>query len=537
MRRIFLAGFVLASLLPAPLARAAAGPHLPSPPGQLHVVTVNAAQNKVIGTHRFRMLLNLTEALLNRPAAFNGGAANAGSAPDVIILQEISASNLDILEKLLQQRSDFRYDIAGSIDSRPKFLINADRIAVEGEPTLWDDPCYADTMSAQSHEPPASLPERVYQSVRLVENDTGTPFAVAGVHFSKKYAETGQERCFERNVEELRTQLEPVAALPTIIGGDFNRRPTEPQPQCDRDERGTPMEWWSMMTAPATGVAYADTAQAWNRSRGVTMHDQWTHVHRLHHISCGAQYMQHRLDYLFAANVTIASAAADHPGWAGEEPGSRSTTNPYYSDHRFVAGRYQIAGPEQAPRPVATQLAGGRIALTWTNPEVPPSQWILYRAIGGGAYTELMNLPGGTVAYDDYATEHGRNYRYALAAVDAAGAQGIESKPAWMRADSRGPQLKGTTPRSGGTGVDRRTNIYARFDEHVDPTSVSASTIDMYRNGKSVCGRVEQVKRGIVMFDPCNALAKKKEYRAVVRPVRDLLGNRGTTYSWSFVTR
>ncbi len=531
-----MAAFVLASLLPAPAARAAAGPHVPSPPGQLYVVTINAGQNKVIGTQRFQMLLNLTEALLNRPTAFDGGTANAGSAPDVIILQEISPSNLDILEKLLQQRSDFRYDIAGSIDSRPKFLINADRIAVEGEPTLWDDPCYS-TVSTQSHEPPASLPERVYQWTKLVEKETGTPFAVAGVHFSKKYGETGQERCFERNVEALRTQLEPAAALPTIIGGDFNRRPTEPQPQCDRDERGAPMEWWSMMTTPATGVAYADTAQAWNRSRGVTMHDQWTHVHRLHHVSCGAEYMQHRIDYLFAANVTTASAAADHPGWAGEAPGTRSETNPYYSDHRFVAGRYQIAGPQRADKPTATQFAGGRIALAWTNPEVPPVQWVLYRSIGGAPYSVLANLPGATAAYDDYATEHGRNYRYALAAVDAAGAQGLESRPAWMRADARGPQLKGSTPRSGATGVDRSANIFARFDEHIDPVSVGPWTIDLFRDGNSVCGRVEQVKPGIVMLDPCKALAKKKEYRVVVRPVDDALGNRGTKYSWRFVTR
>lgn len=520
-----------------PPAGAAAGPHIASPPGQIHVVTINAGQNKVIGTQRFQMLLNLTEALLNRPTAFDGGSAGAGSAPDVIVLQEISPSNLDILEKLLQQRSTFQYDIAGSIDSRPKFLINADRVAVEGSPVLWDDPCYPSTMGAQSHEPSASLPARVYQWNRFVEKETGSPFVVAGVHFSKNYSETGQDRCPERNIEELRNQLAPVSDLPTFMAGDFNRRPTQLQPHCDRAELGTPMEWWSMLTTPATGVSYVDTARTWNRSRRVSMHGQWTHEHKLHHPSCGATYMRHRLDYIFAANVRIASSAADDPGWAGSTPGTRYAPNPYYSDHRFVAGRFQLTGPARGPKPVATQLAGGRISLTWTDPEVPPAEWLLYRAIGGKPYSLLSRLPGTTAAYDDYATEHGRNYRYALAATDVAGAQGIESGRVWMRADSRGPHVKGTTPVPGARGVERRTDIYIRFDERVDPSSVGRSTVNVFRNERKVCGRVKQTKPGVVTFDPCNPMVKKKEYRVAVRPVKDALGNRGASYSWRFVTR
>ena len=499
------------------------------------MVTVNARQNAVVGSAEFQRLLDLADAMLNRPAAFDGGTTGAGAAPDVIVLQEMRQSNLDILEKVMRQRSDFRYDLVGATFNRAKFLINADRIALEGEPTSWEDPCYA-TVQAQSHDDPG-VPDRVYQWARFVEKETSTPFVVAGVHFSKHYAETGEQRCLERNVEELRRVLEPVAALPTFIAGDFNRKATQPQPPCDPEETGTPLEWWSTMTAPVQGVPYTDAVRAWHRAGRRSMKTQWTHEHRLHHPVCNATYMQHRLDYIFSANVRTASASADHPGWAGPQPGTRSRVNPQYSDHRFVAGRFQIAGPAPARRPAAVPLSGGRISLTWAAPKVPVAEWLVYRSVGARPYSLLATVPGATTAYEDSATNHGRNYRYAIAAVDGAGAQGRESLPAWMRADARGPQVTRTRPPSGARGVERGTSIAAMFDERVAPASVARSTMDLYLDGRKVCGRVRQVKPSVVMLDPCNLLRAKKEYRVVVRPVTDALGNRGTSHSWRFVTR
>ena len=64
------------------------------------------------------------------------------------------------------------------------------------------------------------------------------------------------------------------------------------------------------------------------------------------HIMHGTPWRWHhrrtRIDYIFAADATIAEAHADHPGWAGEEPGSHSPENFKYSDHRWVWARVAV---------------------------------------------------------------------------------------------------------------------------------------------------------------------------------------------------
>ncbi len=141
------------------------------------------------------------------------------------------------------------------------------------------------------------------------------------------------------------------------------------------------------------------------------------------------------------------------------------------------------------------------------------------------------------LAYDDLATVHGNTYRYAIAAVDEAGAQGIESQPTSAVADARAPQVRSTTPRTAEAAAERGTDIIVRYDEAVDPESVSFETINVYREGGALCGRTVQTERRVLVFDPCFPLGKKKQYRVVVYAVSDLLGNSGGRHEWRFTTR
>jgi hypothetical protein len=177
------------------------------------------------------------------------------------------------------------------------------------------------------------------------------------------------------------------------------------------------------------------------------------------------------------------------------------------------------------------------INLTWTPPEVPVAQWNLYRAIGSRPYDLLARLPGDLLGFQDYATEHGRTYRYALAPVDETGAQGLESEPTMATADARGPLITSRSPGRNGVGIERRVDLFARYNEAIDPGSVSRFTMNLYKNGRRVCGYTFQQSARILVFDPCNPLGKKKEYKVVVYGVADRLGNRGDRHVWTFTTR
>ena len=119
MKRALLAlSCVVASILAAAPAPAATFPHNASPPGQIHVVSVNAMQAKTIGVKRFQMMLELARSVLKRPPAFDGGSIEVGAAPDIIVLQEMRPANQEIFANLLRQRSNFNYQIVGSVDIR-----------------------------------------------------------------------------------------------------------------------------------------------------------------------------------------------------------------------------------------------------------------------------------------------------------------------------------------------------------------------------------------------------------------------------------
>ena len=536
MKRALLAvSCVVASILAAAPAPAATFPHNASPPGQIHVVSVNAMQAKTIGVKRFQMMLELARSVLKRPPAFDGGSIEVGAAPDIIVLQEMRPANQEIFANLLRQRSNFNYQIVGSVDTYSKFIINADRVSMQGTPHLWSDVCYTAVTADEGTAAPAT---RQYQWAEFTETETGKPFAVAGVHFSKAYSSTGEQMCLERNVEELHRRLE-VAQMPAIIAGDFNRRAMQVVYECDREEDSAPLQWWTNLTAPAQGRPYVDSVRAWHDAVGLPMATEWTHEQKAASTNCDAstRFRRSRIDYMFSTGFEIAGAHADHPGWAGTQPGSRHPRNTKYSDHRFIAGRFALPGPARPEPPVAVPDANGVIQLSWQPSAVPVTEWLVYRARGANPYNLLARLTPEVTTYADFATEHDSTYRYAIAAVGPDGAQSVESRPTRATADAAGPVVTSRSPGRNGVRIERRTDITARFNERVDPESVSIETINVYRKGRSLCGRAVQETRRSIVFDPCFPLGKKKEYRVVVFGVADMLGNRGFRDSWTFTTR
>lgn len=535
MKRTFLLiACLLATLFPAPPAPAASFPMKVSPPGQIYVVSANAWQRKVIGVKRFEMMLELARAVLRRPTAFDSGPRGAGSAPDIIVMQEMQPANLEIFANLLRQRSDVDYQIVGSTAAFGKFIINTETLAMQGEAHVWNDLCYAAAKDADGQQM-----QRLYQWGEFIELQTGTRFTASSIHLDPRYTHnTGQRGCFEKNVPEIKRQMD-LTDVPALIAGDFNRRAVTATYECDPEEDSAPLEWYSMLTAPATGRAYSDSVKDFHRQHGLSMATEWTHEQKTATVICDAstRFRRNRIDYLFTAGMETAGAHTDHPGWSGEEPGTRDPVNPRYSDHRFISGRFKLVGPAQPAAPVALPGAGGVIDLSWAAPETPVAEWLLYRAAGAGAYKVRARFPGEVLTFRDQATAHGRSYRYALAAVDANGAQGIESAGTVATADARGPKITSRSPGRNGTGIERRADIIVRYDEWVDPTSVSSSTMNLYKKGRRLCGSITQQTRRVLALDPCFPLGKKKTYKVVVYGVADKLGNRGIREEWTFTTR
>jgi hypothetical protein len=98
------------------------------------------------------------------------------------------------------------------------------------------------------------------------------------------------------------------------------------------------------------GGRYVDAVRSYHRSVGLELGDEWTHERRLQTVLCTgeASYRRTRIDFMFvSADVAVHEAHADHPGWAGPQPGTLNCEpiDPYckYSDHRFVWARLEIA--------------------------------------------------------------------------------------------------------------------------------------------------------------------------------------------------
>jgi endonuclease/exonuclease/phosphatase family metal-dependent hydrolase len=503
-------------------------PEVLSPIGQVMVVTANARQLAIIDVRHFRRMLGLAVAMRNRPPAWDGGFEGAVTAPDVVILQEISDSNLDIVNKLLKQRSAYKYQTLAAPGSTTKFLINVDTVAVQGAPETWTDTCLPGT--------PEKDP-RMYQLAHFTENTSGLPFTVAGVHFFKNYSGSGQQRCRERNTEELRAQLaDETGAI--VVGGDFNYRAKATAYECDPNEESEPVEWWASMTVPTDGGrAYVDAVYETGRRDGTLMVDEWTHEQDGARQVCTGEttHKRARIDYLFAAGATVAEAHADHPGWAGEEPGTVDTENKKYSDHRFVWGRFALAGLPPPQPLTATPAPDGDIAVSW--PVVGgATEYYLYRAVEGNGFSLLAQLDGATPSYLDQSGKDGTTYVYAIASVDSVGVQGVEAVSEPITLDSTGPRVEEIVPVDGATGVSRGVTIKVTFDEEFDPDSVRGNAIKLTLNGRSVPGDLDLPSSSRLTFNPLSRLKKEKTYRITVRSVKDELGNRGKSFSSTFTT-
>lgn len=517
---------LVASALPARPQRRAENA---SPPGQVTVRTINARQQGVLDLTTFRRLFEFVQATRARPVAFDGGNAEATAMPDIIVFQEMRFSNLEIAERLLDQRSSFDYEIVSSEGAMTRFLVNVTTMAIVGDTQMITDPCRAGSGEA---------PAKRYLLARFTENATGAPVVVVGVHFKAKYFETGQDGCRERNIDAIRAALATETA-PIIIGGDFNSRSVEVPLECDPDERSTPFGWWTYMTSPPAGSRpFTDAVLATHRAHGEVMTHEWTFERHQPVTFCHGDegpFKRSRLDYFFTSGVVVASAHADHPGWAGAIPGARNPDNPKYSDHRWVAGRFVLTGPPQPSRPAATTGAGGVIDVTWEAAE-GVTGWVLYRGSGRRLYQPVGAFGSDVKSYHDTETSNGVRYRYAVAPVGIDGGQGLESAPVTAVADARGPQVIGRRPPAGGRQVSRNATVHVFYDEAIEPASVTGETIAVYRKGSLVRGVVRQVSGSHLIFDPRSRWRKNSRFVVVVRPVTDVLGNRGTRESFSFET-
>ena len=517
---------MLASLFAAPV-RAQINYEKPSPPGQVYVWTVNARQQLAVDLKAFRRLYELVKAVRARPSAFDGGVTDATGMPDVMIFNEMRLANLEIFRRLLLQRSRFQYEIVSAEGAEDKFLYNSTTLTQQGVAQTVVDPCRS---GSEGGNP------RQYLVARFTENDTNLPVTIAGVHLKAKYNETGQPQCRERNVQAVKTALTADVGA-AVIGGDFNKRPVEVEAACDPNEMSPPLEWYSILTNPTDlSRQFVDTVRDYHRARNESMVDEWTFERLAKSTLCDntVAYKRSRLDYLFAAGAAIAESHSDHPGWSARIPGDVPFGKQRYSDHRWVWARLILSGPPRPAGPTTELGAGGTVQVTWA-PVEGATGYVVYRAKRWHSFGEIATVPADQTMYLDTG-RHGVKYKYAVAAIGADAAQGRESIGVKAIPDARGPRVTATNPPNGAPGVAPSSTIRVWFNEGVDPLSVNSSTIQVFREGHKVPGRVRRESARQVVFNPAGALRRGDRFRVIVRPVSDSLGNRGPRYAFSFST-
>lgn len=499
-----------------------------TPPGQVKILTVNARQNGVLGLKRFEDMYELSWAVRKRPAAFDGGYVGAVAAPDVVTLQEVRTSNVEIFVRLLRQRFKAKYQSVGPEEAASQILYNPETVTPSGDPVVWDDVC--------SDRTPGKRDNRFYEFARFTENKTGQPFVVAGMHVPKNFFGSDRADCYLGNIEMLRTQL-ALETAPTFIAGDFNRRAVEQQHECDPDERSPEFTWHKMLTNPADGGRrYLDSVRQWHRSRGVSLADQWTHEQKGKSEMCNGSrgIRRARIDYIFASeDAVVAEATVDAPGWSGGAPGTKNSGNHKYSDHRFVWARFVIGGPSRPQPPELVHGKRGSVTLTW-QPVTEALEYVVYRALPGRKYSILARVDAATTSYVDSFTEHGVTYRYTVAAVGTNGSQSLESRSRKQLVDARGPQLSSVYPSNGSVGIPQKANIRLVFSERIKSNSVTNDRIRLFRGSKRIPGTVRQIAPRVIVFDPTFPLWKGKTHRVVTKPFKDKYGNVGGAGSFSF---
>lgn len=496
-----------------------------SPPGQVSIAAINARQNEILGLKRFQALLELARAFRSRPLAFNGGASGAVIAPDVIAINEFRELNVEVFDRLVRNKFDEPYQIVGPTDKQAGFIVNTRTVEPLGEVQMVDDACLHDEASDMPRH------RRQYPLARFREISTGSLFTVISVHLARDYSSSGESDCLAKNVRALRAAVanDPGAVF---VAGDFNFRATEPQYECDSAELAPSTHWWNVMTEgdDAADRKFVDSVQAFHRERSLSMVDEWTFQTSTSVTLCngGVGHRRARIDYIFTSGAEVAEAHADHPGWS-------DPANYQYSDHRFVLGRFVLSGPPRVPAPTTVQQAGGVIEVSWPPVEGAAS-YIVYRARPARDYATLATVGGDVNSLVDTETIHGTVYRYAIAAVGPDAGQGVESRPVWQEADALGPIVTSIEPGRDAQGVKPDVTIRASFSEYVKPSSVTSSTISLFRNGNRVPGSVVRKGGFVIKFNPAFLLKKGETFTILVRPVTDVLGNPGSVFRSRFST-
>ncbi len=530
MRKALITGALCAVVLATPSSAEQPRERV-SPPGQVSVVTLNARQTGVLGVSRFKTLHEIGRALRLRPMAFDGGTFGAVLSPDVIIVEEIRQSNLEILARMLRQRYTFKYMIATTGGTNASMIYNSNTLDLVNE-TQWPDVCTSSDGTVDDRE------DRAYPIVHFTEKATATTFAVAGVHLAKNYVTlTGQRQCFERNITALRGQLAAEPG-PVIVGGDFNRRAVIKEHECDPNEHSAPQQWWTLMTSlDEAGRGYVDAVRQWHRVNQETLRNQWTHEQASKTRACSGFTVNRRvrIDYLFATAATVAQASADQPGWAGKKPGTRNRGFFKYSDHRFVWGRFVLSGPPPTGPPEADPVKAASIHLSWT-PSPTASSYVVLRALGGHNYKPVGRVPGGTTEYVDRG-KNGKRYRYSVAVVGSNGAWGRESRPTFAVADAVGPKVVSASPSPGSRSIDRDQRLILRFSDGLDAGRVADDSVRLWAGSKRIVGKVRVLTPRMISFDPAGRLPGARTLHARLTHMFDRNGNRGPEYRWSFTTR
>ncbi|MDQ3784282.1 MAG: endonuclease/exonuclease/phosphatase family protein [Actinomycetota bacterium] len=321
---VLLVGFLVSSLTDV-VSAAAAPAENASPNGQVVVITVNARQ---ILVHSAARMEQLAVAMRNRPTASGGNYY----APDVILVNEVSAADLATVRNHMNSLFSSNYKIFGATSDavKTKFLVNSTAINTTSSRT-WADDCISEVR---------------YQLINVKETSSGTSFTVGGVHFRADYGGSGGSVCKNRNAKKARKQLGRQGTKGSVIG-DFNKRAMATERECDPDETSAPESWYTDMTSFSTvdNRSYIDAVRSYNRARGLTMFNEWTHEQKDLSTLCDGTtgYRRNRIDYIFVSDtLQPIEAHADHPGWANEaQPGTIGCTPApqcKYSDHRFVWG-------------------------------------------------------------------------------------------------------------------------------------------------------------------------------------------------------
>lgn len=285
-----------------------------SAPGEVVVVTVNVHQRDYDSAR----MHELTNAVATRTPA----------APDAILVDEILASGITSMRDQLNALMGTRYAVIGATaDIKVKMLLNTETMRLIRTQT-WPDVCD---------------PGRVYQLMSTMEIETEQRLAVAGVHFAPSFNDGGSDDCKQENADEVRRQMMQFGSSGVV--GDFNKRYGADYYECNPDENGDPLPWYSTMTAPSSTDrrSYVDTVRAAHYGRD--MASQWTWENTQQEQLCTGEtgYRRSRIDYIFASDAMTSLDAGTDQGWgppvADGSAGCVPAPECRYSDHRFVWAR------------------------------------------------------------------------------------------------------------------------------------------------------------------------------------------------------